>query len=46
METKIGVLSLQRAVDDHLNMIHEVGAVGIAIKRTINRYRWHHYSWR
>lgn len=33
METKIGVLALQGAVDEHLNMIHEVGAVGIAIKR-------------
>ncbi|MGX4584462.1 pyridoxal 5'-phosphate synthase glutaminase subunit PdxT [Paenibacillus chitinolyticus] len=33
METKIGVLALQGAVEEHLNMIHEVGAVGIAIKR-------------
>lgn len=33
METKIGVLALQGPVNEHLNMIHEVGAVGIAIKR-------------
>lgn len=33
METKIGVLALQGAVEEHMNMIHEVGAVGIAIKR-------------
>ncbi|AZS15735.1 pyridoxal 5'-phosphate synthase glutaminase subunit PdxT [Paenibacillus lutimineralis] len=33
METKIGVLALQGAVKEHMNMIHEVGAVGIAIKR-------------
>ncbi|MFD0712559.1 pyridoxal 5'-phosphate synthase glutaminase subunit PdxT [Paenibacillus sp. GCM10027626] len=33
METKIGVLALQGAVDEHLNMIREVGAIGIAIKR-------------
>ena len=33
MDAKIGVLALQGAVEEHLNMIHEVGAVGIAIKR-------------
>jgi len=33
METKIDVLALQGAVEEYLNMIHKVGAVGIAIKR-------------